>query len=143
MTGRWFPVAWPAAENTSTSMPTGISNHASFCHVAVDNIRRTTLREALGSPLFRKIREKQGEHDNLLRPCMLIDHPDVGREIFASEGAYATHEGAEEIFTGLADKMDAYSSSYAEIAESGLGYGVCRSSGQTEKNDPPKVMPVR
>jgi MoaA/NifB/PqqE/SkfB family radical SAM enzyme len=88
-----------------------------FCHVAVDNIRRTTLKEALGSPLFRKIREKQGEHDNLLRPCMLIDHPDVGREIFSSEGAYATHEGAEEIFTDLAGKMDAYSEAYGEIAD--------------------------
>jgi hypothetical protein len=85
--------------------------------VAVDNIRRTTLRDALASSFFRKIREKQGEHDNLLRPCMLIDHPEVGREIFASEGAYATHEGAEEIFTGLADKMDAYSAAYGEIAD--------------------------
>lgn len=88
-----------------------------FCHFAVDNIRRTTLREALASPLFRKIRRKQGEHDNLLRPCMLIDHPEVGRELFASEGAYATHEGAEDIFTDLADSMDAYSRTYGEIAD--------------------------
>jgi hypothetical protein len=48
---------------------------------------------------------------------MLIDHPAVGREIFASEGAYATHEGAEEIFTVLADKMDEYSAAYGEIAD--------------------------
>jgi MoaA/NifB/PqqE/SkfB family radical SAM enzyme len=88
-----------------------------FCHFAVDNIRRTTLREALNSPLFRKIRERQGEHDNLLRPCMLIDHPDVGRELFESEGAYPTHEGAEEIFTGLAKQMDGYSRDYAAIAD--------------------------
>jgi len=88
-----------------------------FCHYAVDNIRRTTLRDALASPLFRKIREKQGEHDNLLRPCMLIDHPEVGRELFRSEGAYPTHEGAEEIFTDLADSMDDYSRKYGEIAD--------------------------
>jgi len=88
-----------------------------FCHFAVDNIRRTSLRDALASPLFRKIREKQGEHDNLLRPCMLIDHPDAGRELFASEGAYATHEGADEIFTDLADSMDDYSRKYGEIAD--------------------------
>ncbi len=87
-----------------------------FCHFAVDNIRKTTLREALGSPLFRKIRQKQ-EHDNLLRPCMLIDHPDNGRELFESEGAYPTHPGAEEIFTTLADKMDDYSAEYAKIAD--------------------------
>lgn len=88
-----------------------------FCHYAVDNIRRTTLRDALGSPLFRKIREVQGEHENLLRPCMLIDHPEVGREMFTSPGAYATHDGADAIFTGLAGEMDHYSEAYAELAE--------------------------
>src|SRR5512136_1765862 len=88
-----------------------------FCHYAVDNIRRTTIHEALASSFFRKIRAKQGEHDNLLRPCMLIDHPAAGRELFASDGAYPTHEGAAEIFTGLATGMDDYSRSYAEIAD--------------------------
>jgi MoaA/NifB/PqqE/SkfB family radical SAM enzyme len=88
-----------------------------FCHFAVDNIRRTTIREALRSPLFRSIREKQGSHDNLLRPCMLIDHPDVGRELFASAGAYPTHEGAAEIFTDLAPEMNAYAERYAGIAD--------------------------
>lgn len=88
-----------------------------FCHFAVDNIRRTTLREALRSPLFRKIRQVQGEHNNLLRPCMLIDHPHVGRELFQSAGAYPTHEGADAIFTGLADEMDDYARRYAEFAD--------------------------
>ncbi|AJE04563.1 radical SAM protein [Geobacter pickeringii] len=88
-----------------------------FCHFAVDNIRRTTIREALASPLFRRIREVQGGHDNLLRPCMLIDHPEAGRELFESEGAYPTHDGADAIFTGLADRMDDYSRRYAEFAD--------------------------
>jgi MoaA/NifB/PqqE/SkfB family radical SAM enzyme len=88
-----------------------------FCHYAVDNIRRTSLKDALGSPLFRKIRARQGEHDNLLTPCMLIDHPDVGRELFSSEGVYPTHEGAQAIFTDLAGAMDDYSRRYSEIAD--------------------------
>lgn len=88
-----------------------------FCHFAVDNIRRTTIAEALGSKLFRTIREVQGEHENLLRPCMLIDHPEVGRELFATAGAYPTHDGAAALFTDLAPQMDAYSAEYAEIAE--------------------------
>ncbi len=88
-----------------------------FCHFAVDNIRRTTLREALNSPLFRRIRERQGGHENLLRPCMLIDHPDAGRELFGSAGASPTHEGAAEIFTDLAGAMDGYAGRYAEIAD--------------------------
>ena len=88
-----------------------------FCHFAVDNIRRTTLKEALGSPFFRKIRSRQGEHDNLLTPCMLIDHPDVGRELFSTEGAYPTHDGADAIFSDLAEAMDEYSRHYGEIAD--------------------------
>ena len=88
-----------------------------FCHFAVDNIRRTGIAAALSSPLFRKIRERQGEHENLLRPCMLIDHPDYGREFFNSEGAYPTHEGAEAIFTDLSGKMDDYARRYGEIAD--------------------------
>lgn len=88
-----------------------------FCHFAVDNIRRTTLREALGSPFFQRIRREQGEHGNLLRPCMLIDHPDTGRTLFRSEGAYPTHDGAAAIFTELAGEMDTYSEAYAELAD--------------------------
>jgi MoaA/NifB/PqqE/SkfB family radical SAM enzyme len=88
-----------------------------FCHFAVDNIRRTTIKEALKSPLFRKIRKRQGEHDNLLTPCMIIDHPEVGREFFSSCGAYPTHEGAAAVFTELAQEMDDYSRRYGEIAD--------------------------
>jgi MoaA/NifB/PqqE/SkfB family radical SAM enzyme len=88
-----------------------------FCHFAVDNIRRTTIADALASPLFQAIRQRQGEHDNLLRPCMLIDHPEVGRELFGTAGAYATHEGATKIFTDLGAQMDAYAADYAEIAD--------------------------
>jgi len=88
-----------------------------FCHYAVDNIRRTSLKDALKSPLFRKIRARQGEHENLLTPCMLIDHPEVGRELFSTEGVYPTHEGADAIFTELADELDRYSRSYGEIAD--------------------------
>lgn len=88
-----------------------------FCHFAVDNIRRTSIRDALASPFFNRIRQRQGEHENLLRPCMLIDHPETGREMFATSGAYATHNGADSIFTAFAENMDEYSRAYAEIAD--------------------------
>lgn len=104
-----------------------------FCHFAVDNIRRTSIKEALGSPLFRKIREKQGEHDNLLRPCMLIDHPEVGRELFRTEGAYSTHDGAAEIFTDLAREMDDYAGRYGEIADPAWEREFAAEDGQTKR----------
>jgi MoaA/NifB/PqqE/SkfB family radical SAM enzyme len=88
-----------------------------FCHCAADNIRNTTINDALKSSLFSTIRARQGEHGNLLRPCMLIDHPEVGREMSALPGVYPTHDGADEIFTGLAVEMDDYARRYAGIAE--------------------------
>jgi MoaA/NifB/PqqE/SkfB family radical SAM enzyme len=110
-----------------------------FCHFAVDNIRRTTIREALRSPLFQAIRERQGEHENLLRPCMLIDRPDVGRELFASSGAYPTHDGAAEIFTGLGPEMDRYSGEYAEIADPAWEREFASRAGSARKAGPAKV----
>ncbi len=88
-----------------------------FCHMAVDNIRRNSIKEALRSPLFRRIREKQGEEENLLRPCMLLDHPENGREFLAMEGVYPTHGGADALFTDLAPQMDEYAERYGEIAD--------------------------
>jgi hypothetical protein len=110
-----------------------------FCHFAVDNIRRTTIREALRSPLFQAIRAQQGEHENLLRPCMLIDRPDVGRELFASSGAYPTHDGAAEIFTDLGKEMDRYSKEYAEIADPAWEREFAGRSRQARKAGPGKV----
>lgn len=105
-----------------------------FCHFAVDNIRRTSLKEALRSPLFRAIRERQGQHENLLRPCMLIDHPEIGREFFQSPGVYATHNGAEQIFTGLAENMDGYAGRYGEIADQAWEKEFCGSAARGRKS---------
>jgi len=109
-----------------------------FCHLAVDNIRRTTIREALNSSFFRKIREKQGEHENLLRPCMLIDHPEVGREMLAHDGVYATHEGADEIFNGLATAMDDYAAAYREIADSAWEDDFKEHPARLKRSGPPQ-----
>jgi MoaA/NifB/PqqE/SkfB family radical SAM enzyme len=105
-----------------------------FCHFAVDNIRGTSLKEALRSPLFRAIRERQGQHENLLRPCMLIDHPEIGREFFQSPGVYATHNGAEQIFTGLAENMDAYAGRYGELADQAWEKEFCGSAARGKKS---------
>ena len=48
-----------------------------FCHFAVDNIKDTTIKEAIQSDFFRAIRNEYpyGE-GNLLTPCMIIDNPE-------------------------------------------------------------------
>jgi MoaA/NifB/PqqE/SkfB family radical SAM enzyme len=88
-----------------------------FCHFATHNIHRCSLKEALNSPLFQAIREQQPFHDNLLRACMLVDKPEVGREMALTHGAYFTHQGAEAIFTRLASDIDHFADGYQPYAD--------------------------
>lgn len=81
-----------------------------FVHFAVDNIKEKTLLEVIQSPFFQDIREKQPyDDDNLLCPCMIIDHPHVLREVVRNHGARATHPGSERILTDLSGGLDRYS----------------------------------
>ncbi|HXX36357.1 MAG TPA: radical SAM protein [Thermodesulfobacteriota bacterium] len=88
-----------------------------FCHFASDNIKEKSLMEALNSPLFREMRSHQPLSDNYFRPCLLIDHPEQGREFALQHAKYFTHEGADQFFTDFAQAIDSYAKAYGEIAE--------------------------
>ena len=84
-----------------------------YTHVAMDNIKNVSLAEALNSPLFRAIRQRQPHNENHLRPCMIIDNPERFREIIKETKPYFTHPGAEEIVTTMKEQMDAYAARFA------------------------------
>lgn len=88
-----------------------------FVHFAVDNIKEKSLAEALKSDFMCSIRDRAPYHPNLLRPCMVIDHPYVLRECVAKCGAYPTHPEAEGIITELAPDLDAYGEEYGRMAD--------------------------
>jgi MoaA/NifB/PqqE/SkfB family radical SAM enzyme len=89
-----------------------------FVHFAVDNIKEKSLVDVLQSPFFKDIREAQPyEDDNLLCPCLIIDHPAVLRELVRKHGARPTHPGSENILTDLAEGLDEYSREIHEIFE--------------------------
>jgi MoaA/NifB/PqqE/SkfB family radical SAM enzyme len=88
-----------------------------FCHFAVDNIRNTSIKDALMSPLFTTIRERQKGNKNRLTPCMLIDKPEISREAVLLSGARPTHPGAERLLTDLAEDIDRYSEGYCSLAD--------------------------
>ncbi len=87
-----------------------------FCHFATDNIKEKSLLEALQSPFFQAIRKRQPFGHNLLRPCPIIDHPDILREAVEKHGARATHEGAESLITELQEGLEEYASGMEEVA---------------------------
>ncbi len=88
-----------------------------FLHYATNNIRTSSLKDALKSDFFQYIRKCQSSNENLLRPCTILDHPEFSRNAIRKCNAYPTHAGAESTFTILSDDLDKYASSYAKIAD--------------------------
>lgn len=89
-----------------------------FVHFAVDNIKNKSLKEVLNSNFFKDIRERQPFDENLLTPCMIIDHPEILREICEKNNAYPTHEGAESIIKDkeITGYLDLYSTKMGKLA---------------------------
>ncbi len=79
-----------------------------FVHFAVDKIHNRSLREVLRSDFFSTIRSKQPYSENLLTPCMIIDNPDVYRQVVRSCCAYPTHDGADDVIVKIKDDLDDY-----------------------------------
>ena len=88
-----------------------------FVHFAVDNIKNKSLKDILQSPFFTRIRERQPYDENLFRPCMIIDVPEVLRDVVTACGAHPTHAGAEAVIEDFATEIDNYSESYRELAD--------------------------
>jgi MoaA/NifB/PqqE/SkfB family radical SAM enzyme len=88
-----------------------------FTHFATDNIADKSLREILAGEFFKAIRSRIPYSDNYLRPCMIIDHPAVLREIVRRFGARPTHPGADALLGDLRAELDRYAAEYAEMAD--------------------------
>jgi len=94
-----------------------------FVHFAKDNIKNKSLKEILTSPFFKAIQKRQPYMDkdekepNHLRPCMIIDHPNVLRDVIRETGAHATCQDAEKILTGtLAAGLDKRAARWKKIS---------------------------
>lgn len=48
---------------------------------------------------------------------MIIDNPEVMRDVIQETGARFTHPGAEEIYTACKSKMDAYAARWGRLAD--------------------------
>lgn len=88
-----------------------------FVHFAADNIKEKSLVEIITSPFFMAFRKRQPFSENLLRPCSIIDNPQMLRDVIAETGAHPTHEGAETIITTLAKPLDEYAEAWKCYAD--------------------------
>ena len=85
-----------------------------FAHFAVDNIKGKSLKEVINSSFFRKIKARQPFNKDHRLPCMIIDNPEILREVVRETGARPTHPGAETLITTLSKDLDAYARAMRE-----------------------------
>jgi MoaA/NifB/PqqE/SkfB family radical SAM enzyme len=88
-----------------------------FVHLAKDNIKDKSLKEAVNSPFFKSIRTHQPFSDNLLRPCMIIDHPHILRNFCQEFKPYPTDGSVCGYLNCLAGELDNYSEEAAKILD--------------------------
>lgn len=79
-----------------------------FNQFSVDNIRTTRLADAIDSPYFRYLRGRLGEIDNHLRPCPVIDRPQILRDTVAKFHPSCSQDGGDATVTTLAAGLNEY-----------------------------------
>ncbi|MEA4923740.1 MAG: radical SAM protein [Syntrophomonadaceae bacterium] len=62
-----------------------------FIHYSNCNIKDSNVKEALGNPLFRAYQKRQPFNPVHLRPCPLIDNPQILADCIKESGACSTH----------------------------------------------------
>ncbi|MGB9833299.1 MAG: radical SAM protein, partial [Caldisericum exile] len=72
-----------------------------FIHLAQGNINEISLKEALQLPFFKEIQKLQPYSDNLLRPCMIVDNPQIFRKIGSLPGVRSTDGTLENMYKGV------------------------------------------
>ena len=88
-----------------------------FIHYANANIRNTTLLEALQSPLFRQYHEHHPFNSNPLRPCPLLDNPDMLVSMVDASGAHSTQRADHESVEAITGKCQEAASNWQPVAD--------------------------
>lgn len=87
-----------------------------FIHYSDTNIREKTILEALRSPLFTAYYHNQPFNDNHLRPCPLMENPDMLRKMVKETGAKSTDLIAPEDVDTLCDRCVDFASEWEDVS---------------------------
>jgi len=87
-----------------------------FIHYANVNINEATLLDALRSPLFMAYRRRQPFNENHLRPCPLLDNPEILYDMVKESGARSTEMEAPESVQALCAKTRPAAEKWAPVA---------------------------
>ncbi|MCB5245402.1 MAG: radical SAM protein [Candidatus Cloacimonadaceae bacterium] len=95
----------------------GDAEPCAFIHYANVNIKDVSLLEALRSPLFMEYKKHQPFNENLLRPCPLLDNPEILMEMVHNSSAYSTQLEGPETVDELCAKTIPAAEKWAPVAD--------------------------
>ncbi|MFR6582491.1 MAG: hypothetical protein ACLURP_10945 [Ruminococcus sp.] len=79
-----------------------------FIHYSNCNIKDASLLDALKSPIFQAYHDNQPFNENMLRPCPMLENPEILRKLVAETGAKSTDLQSPESAEHLCGKCDKY-----------------------------------
>ena len=88
-----------------------------FIHYSNTNIHENSVLEMLQSPLFKAFHEGQPFNRNHLRPCPMLENPELIRKMVHESGAHGTNEESEESVEHLTAKTLPYATEWAPEAD--------------------------
>ena len=97
--------------------PNGDVEPCVFIHYSSANIHDKSLLECLQQPLFKAYQQNQPFNDNHLRPCPMLENPQVLREMVKETGAHSTDMESKEDVDHLCSKCDRYAKDWAVTAD--------------------------
>ena len=90
-----------------------------FCQLSTDNLHQKSLLDTLRtSPLLASIRKRQPYSDNYLRPCMIIDNPEVLKDVIEEARPYETcRGGAFRLISDLRPNLLSYAARWKALSD--------------------------
>ena len=88
-----------------------------FIHYSSANIKEVSLLEALKQPLFMAYRDHQPFNNNHLRPCPMLENPEILQEMVEQTGAKSTDLQSPETVEHLCGKCADYACQWKEAAD--------------------------
>ena len=88
-----------------------------FIHFSNTNIKTHSIIEILKSPLFMAYHEGQPFNRNHLRPCPMLENPDLLIRMVHASGAHQTNVESPESVEHLCDKCKTYAKDWAKVAD--------------------------
>ena len=94
-----------------------------FIHYSDSNIRDHALLEILKRPLFMAYHDNQPFNENHLRPCPMLENPEILQRIVNETGVHSTDLQSPETVEHLCGKCKPYAASWKPCADEAW-YGV-------------------